>query len=1107
MNNVSSIYQFKIYKSNKLENFLAEVCGIIHRLARKAPLKKKSIVVQSDGMARWLTLKAASYTGAFANFDFVSPDAFLRNFAEQYFGITADSVYNKKNAEWALYSQLRNAVNGPAGKYIGGSDARAFRFGRTLADLFEQYFVYRPNMMECWQKGKAVSQDQDELWQLDIFSKLGEVTNTKGFAQVFNEKCKNAFQNDNYPDELILFGISIMNRYQLDMFRNLSRLFPIHLFAMSPSQEFYQRSKQRGAFLNPEENDGEFDTFFGRSCAASLDFLSFSVDNFTDETDFFEEPEGETLLSLIQKDILHDAEKPENAKLDDSVTIISCRDKMREIEVLKDNLLELFNKDTALKPEDVAVMAPKINDYVPYITAVFGGVDPKERTFVPWVISDRTFSSESRIASTFLEILRLGKSDFEKSKVFSIFRAPFVCAKFNADGKRIDDIEKLVDESGVRWGLDAVSRGENGGGTAQNTWDFGLSRIMMSYVMPFSENGESFEGILPMESVSKEDLDNVSGFISFAKELFRYSSEFFSCEKSPAEFKNLLESALDFFFLCDSGDSGTREELRYIRSVIDDFAETVSGQNIEKLSFDALLQYLEDELGRERSGRGFLSAKVNFCSLKPLRALPFKVIYLVGMGDGEFPRSESRFAFDLTQKKSMTEKDAPLPRSVRDNDKYLFIEAIVSARQKLFISYEAKDLSEDSKKHRRAALPVQILEKYIEKKTGENAEKLEIKYPVQPFSEEYFKEGGFKTFSKKDFEIAKVLAAGAKDSKKAMFHVEQNASNLESERVSEQKTEACESAETEVVDLEKLVSFCKDPMKFHLTKTLKIALPDDSKEKEDEELFDYSDDNLLGYNIRQAYIDMAQNDPEEFLRDPYESFFRRMRGEGKMPFGVFGEAALKEEVAIQTLHEGINKIIGADLTFKDFSLDFPELHLNLQGRTQNIDQSKGCVIFISPSKLKMKYKIEVLIRHLAANADGLNADTYFFFKKDSGMLEKLPEEEAKGYLFWFLKLWLAKSRMQFFDPDLIENLVKNLKDCEDILTEEAILQEVASFFEEKWLKRNDEYSQPYPETLLGTEQFLRQEKHFLREFPSMLVLETAKILKKFFYTKKGRHKK
>ena len=95
-------FAFKLYKSNKLESFLPEVYPIIEKLAKASPLKKKSIVVQSDGMARWLTVNVTRENGVFANFDFVSPDGFLRNFAEKYFGITADSVYNKKNAEWEL---------------------------------------------------------------------------------------------------------------------------------------------------------------------------------------------------------------------------------------------------------------------------------------------------------------------------------------------------------------------------------------------------------------------------------------------------------------------------------------------------------------------------------------------------------------------------------------------------------------------------------------------------------------------------------------------------------------------------------------------------------------------------------------------------------------------------------------------------------------------------------------------------------------------------------------------------------------------------------------------------------------------------------------------
>ena len=1107
--------RLRIYKSNRLENFLPEVCKIIKRLAEDAPLKKKDIIVQSDGMARWLTLKAASDLGVFANFDFVSPDGFLKKFAEKHFGITRDSVYNKKNAEWALYSLLRSGKSGYAGKYVGGNEARAFRFCRTLADLFEQYFVYRPGMMKCWREGSVKTNDSDEFWQFEIFRKLAELTETRGFAQLFKEKCSSAPENGDYPKELILFGISIENKYHLDMFGHLSRLFPVHLFSMSPSQAYFSVSKEKGDFkkfgkdfgFSPENLP---DTFFGRFCAAGIDFFNFVLDGDLTEIDSFKEPEDKTLLASLQRDILNDTDDPEKAENDGSVKIISCRDKMREIEVLKDNLLELFKDETLdLKPEDVAVMAPAINDYVPYITAVFGGTDPKDTTFIPWVISDRTFSSESRIAATFLEMLRLVKSDFGKSKVLSIFRSPCVCRKFGADDKAVAEIEKLIDESGVRRGLGADPKGEKRDACSQqNTWDFGLSRIMMSFFMPFPEKGDSFECILPMESVSKETLENISGFVTFARELFLLLKKLSLSDKTPVWFKEQLENALDFFFAYDRNDGNAVEEVRYIRNVIDDFAETADAAVVGTVSFEALLQYLEDELGRERSGRGFLSAKINFCSLKPLRALPFKVIYLIGMGDGGFPRTENRYSFDLTQKRSVKEKYAPLPRSMRDSDKYLFAEAIVSARKKLFISYEAKDLSEDSKKHCSAALPVQILEKYIEKKTGVKADELEIKYPVQPFSGEYFKdESPFKTFSKKDFALAH-----------AMFHVEQNPQDLLPERVPEESEICCESTETEIVDLEKLIRFFKDPVKFYLTRTLGIALPGENRNSGDEELFEYGDsDALLKYDIGKTYIDMARMMPEEFEGEPGkfgQAFVRRISGEGKMPLGVFGKITLEGLVGDSSKQFSLpvlaGKTAGKKLENHEISLCFPEISLKLTGMVLDIDSENSRMILVCPSKFKEKYQIGALIRHLAVNACGIVVDTEFCCYEEDVLLKRVPPDEAKIQLTYFLELWKSgKKSLPLFDPEIIGKLRKKMfpnKTSGDAgggyLTDKTVKDVITSFFKDRQLKRNDERVPSSQEHLVAAEQFFYQDC-FLREFPTAEVLEICRLLERFYSPKQS----
>ena len=1102
---MSGEHRFRIYKSNRLENFLPVVCPIIGNLAANAPLKKKDIVIQSNGMARWLTLKAASALGSFANFKFTEPDKFLRSFASEHFGIEPGSFYNKKEAEWALYSLLRDEKDSPAASYIGNNDSRAFRFSRTLADLFEQYFVYRPKMMECWQEGRTMTDSPDEKWQFVIFRKLAEKTEVRGFAQLFNKKCSKAPENGDYPQELILFGISIMNRYHLNMFMNLSRLFPISLFALTPSREYLDSaSKKKTGFDDvPEDRqlDADYipDTFFRRFCAAGLDFTEFAAENLQDETGRFAEPDGKTLLSSIQLDILNDTENPAETAYDDSVRIIACRDKMREIEVLKDILLELFNRDKTLKPEDIAVMAPKINDYAPYISAVFGGTDPQDKTFIPYEISDRAFSSESRIAATFLEILRLVKSDFEKSKVLSVFNVPAVRNRFGTDEKTVGEIAELIDKSGIRWGLDANSRdGKNN----LNTWDYGLSRIMMSLFMPFPANGKSFENILPMEHISKEDFENISGFMTFARELLGCSKELSSAGKTPEKFKNLLEEMLETFFVFDKNDRISKEETAYIRNVIDDFAET-AGKFTDEISFDALLQYLEDELGREPSGKGFWSAKVNFCSLKPLRALPFRVIYIIGMGDGEFPRSENRYAFDLSQKRPAEEKDAPRPRSVRDNDKYLFAEAVISAREKLFISYEAKDLSADSKRHRSAALPVRILEKYIEKKTGKETEKLETKYPVQPYSPEYFeKESAFRTFSRKDYNIAE-----------AMFHVEQNPQSPLPKKVSEEKSDPCAETETEVFDLENLISFLKDPIKSYLTKILGAAFPDDTKIKGDEEIFNYSD-HLLAYNVRKTYIEMACSMAETFADKPDEfdkAFINRIKCEGNIPFGPFGEASLKALVndspkngfSIRSLAENI---AGKQLKFIPVSIDFGPLGMKIEGTVKSVERS-GRTIVVLPSKFKAKYKIEALIRHLAANAGGIEADTDFICIEKKCLLERMSAEDAKYFLSHFLKLrQSAKNGMPLFDPELIEEFRKPVAEagCGN-MSIDAVRETVVSFFEKKLHDRNNPFFTQAKETILAAEQFLDpgSTERFLEIFPAGEVQEAAWLLERFYPTRKS----
>ena len=1004
-----------LHKSNNPNALLHETFGIIREIEKNNPFERKTVVVQSEAMGRWLALKAADENGIAANIEFVTPDKFLRNFAEKYLGIKANgSVFNKKNTEWALYSLfksdfLEKPVFMPIKNYIQNDERRCFGLCRKIADLFEQYAVYRPHIIAAWQKGKVCSESPDEIWQKEIFLELKRLDpfSEPDFAKVFIEKCQSAQLKAEFTKPLILFGISRMNKYHLNMFTHLSVLFPVHIFAILPSSEYIYKVDKK----NREEKE----TFFRKFCEADMEITDFFVENpLFQESDIFVKPTADTLLSSIQRDILEDKEKPEEIPCDDSVRISACCGKMRETEVLKDSLLELFKDDETLSPEDIVVLCPDLKSYEPYINAVFGNSRTDDSAFIPFVITEGETADEAKISETFLKIIRLSSGNYGKSEILSIFKEPCVCGKFGISRENFPEIEKLLEESGVKRGLDSSFMEKKYRLSGQNTWEFGLKRIMMSSFMPFSEKGEGFEDILPVENFRQDKIVLAEGFITFVKELFRFA-ENAAEEKTPSEFKSMLVKALDFFFVDDKNSSGG---IRHLKEIISSFAER-AGKYAAKIHFDAVRTYIEDEIAATVFRKNTVGSKLNFSSLKQMHNLPFRVVCLIGMDEDSFPRKDTEYAFDLTHLVK-AESGEPKIRSLRENDSDFFLDAILSAGEKLIISYDGKEQREDSKKHRMAAMPVRILEKYIAEKTGKNPDETEVKYPALPFSAEYFTENGaFKTFSKAAFRVAE-----------KMFHVEHSSSDLSGIKVSEEKEQPKEHL---VLAVDDLISFFKDPQKYYFTKTLKMILPDEEKNNVDEEIFDY-DDSLMNYSLRQTYIKMAENTDDEKTLE--KDFIRRMKGEGKIPAGIVGEEKLKALIKNSGLWEFAGKLYAEKREHCDFSFDFEELGVTLCGRNENIRSDSA--IQIVTSKWDAKHKISSLIKHFAMNTEGIELDTHTYAlnqKKEVRRytLEKTDAATAKNNLAVFVELWKkGQKEMPLYNSKIIENINKNSNICDDM---------------------------------------------------------------------------
>ena len=1046
-------YRLHLYRSNSVLTFLPKVIEIINETTRKNPFEEKFVIVQNGVLGRWLSLKTTEETGILANINCVSPDEFLRIFAEKHFKIdTKNSVFTKKNLEWAVFSLLKSDFLEkpelkPVKNYIKNDESLCFGLCRRIAALFEEYAIYRPHIFENWRNGTLASDNQDEIWQKEIFTALHKKYPFEpDFAKLFIEKCENAIPAGDFPTSLILFGISRMNKYHLNIFRHLSRLCPVHIFAVLPSREYVAKPGK--------------ETFFRRFCATDIEINDFFAENPPfEESGIFVEPPAGTLLASIQRDILNDEETPEKVGFDDSIRISACCGRMREFEVLKDSLLQLFNEDETLTPGDIAVFCPDIKSCLPYINAVFGNTPQSDRTFIPFSVSDGKQPLENGISETFLKIIGLNRGNFTKSEILSIFKKPFVCEKFGISRENFDEIEKIIDESGIKRGL-----------SGQNSWEFGLKRILMSAFFPFSETGKGFENILPLENLPAEKLAETEGFITFIKGLFNFLEEI-RTEKPAGTFKYLLENMVDFFFV---SSSDSFEEIRFIKNAIANFAES-AGKYSEKVPFDAVAAYLEDEISSTVSGRPVFGAKVNFSSLRHFRSLPFKVICLVGMDTESFPGKDSEYAFDLMRSVKAT-ADEPRTVSRRENDFHIFLETIAAAGRKLIISYDGRDLREDSKKHRQTAVPVQILEKYIALKTEKNLEDIEIKTPAQPFSPEYFfdEENVFKTFSKSAFAAAK---------------------NIVSRETSVQDTDFTDISKNKTVQpvhvdlsIEKLVKFFKDPQEYYFNKILKLTLPETDDRNEDEEIFDY-DDNLFNYNLRKIYFEMSYGLPAKETVD--KNFVDRMRAAGGIPSGIIGEEKLKTVIEDAKIREIAEKFYAENNEYHDFSLDFEELGITLYGRTNGLRQNRTKEVIPFVSSWGAKYKIETLIRHYAANAtlDEVATEVFAIFKSDKkNFLKPLGKEQAKEKLAVFIRLYiLAQTEMPLYTPEITDDF-RIAVDKDRTIDDDFIDSEITK-------AENGMFPSDY--FLFAAEQFKKDKDPFLEKFPEDDILMISEYLKEF----------
>jgi exodeoxyribonuclease V gamma subunit len=490
---------------------------------------------------------------------------------------------------------------------------------------------------------------------------------------------------------------------------------------------------------------------------------------------------------------------------DGSIAIHACHSPMREIEVLYDSLLAMLDEDPDLMPRDILVMIPDLETYAPFIYAVFDTVT-EDRMRIPFSVADRSIIKESRIVDAFMTILELAESRMEAGRVLSLLEYPAIRENFELAEADLFRLEEWVKNVNIRWGRDATSRSKLGlPAMIENTWKTGLQRLLLGLAMTGNDRN-LFSGILPYDNMEGEDSLLLGRFLDFLGCLFRTCK---MCEqpKTVPQWAAAFFTVLNEMFSC----TGSFErDVQTLRRVIDRMAENAQVSGFDnRLGIEVVKAFLRNNLAKNYFGSGFMTGGVTFCAMLPMRSIPFKVICLVGQSTDEFPRDVRRLSFDL-----MASHPARGDRSRRDDDKYLFLEALISARKTFYISYIGQSI-QDNTRIVPSVLVSELID-YIGDRFGVDFHELVTHHPLQAFSPAYFQEESpLFSYSRENFAAA--ARQRAKESVGGFI-----------DGILEPPSD-----EWRQLDVETLVFFFKNPARFLLQKRLGIVfeemtvLPDD----------------------------------------------------------------------------------------------------------------------------------------------------------------------------------------------------------------------------------------------------------------------------------------
>lgn len=1003
-----------VHRSNRLERLAAELVDQMRATRPRDVHARYTVAIGSRGMERWLRHRIAQSLGICANVDFCFPSLAVSRSAAVLLGDDpeAESAWTPDALVWAVLALLPQLLADPAfepvQRYVASGavpvDRRTYGLAREMADLVDRYVHYRRDWLDDWrrdQQPEALRGEPSEPWQRLLFrsleARLG-ATHAAAKSSSLEAILDGARARGLEPAPLHVFGVSSMPPAYLETLARLARATRIDLYLLGPSDLYWGDLRtvaqaRRDLRLAPRDASAQtlreamarqnpLLTSFGRLSRDVQVILEELPQGYREgSTSLFVDPCAETqtptMLRRVQSDVLCLASPVELREsvaflarrpslADDSIQVHACHGPTRQVEVLREALLGLFDDHPDLAPRDVVVMTPDVATYAPLVAAIFGegrarpgdALDdagrwgPVGAPRIPVASADLGLREQNPLADVLLRVLELAERRVTASAVLELVGLGPVRRRFELTTAELDTLHGWVASSGIRWGIDEQDRARfDQPEDRAFTFRFGLERLALGVTM--SDDDDLFGQVAPFDELEGGSAALYGRFSAYCAALFHAVSSL-RAPRPLLAYTTELRAMLDALTSPSAQATWLREQIDDELGALDQQANTTGFEG--EIELGALRAALAGRFDGPRAGDRPITGAVSVCALSPMRSVPFRVVCLLGMDDGVFPRPSHAVGFDLT-------RVAPRlgDRDGRDEDRHLILEAVLSARDNLIVLFTGREPHTNAELP--PAVPVAELLDYLDtafpppEGLKRTRDLVVTSHGLQPFSPASFLPGVSRaplgqpprprSFDRRMLEAARV-AARPRQEVPALF-----------------REGPLPDAGLTSLALDDLAAFIRNPVKFLLNRRLGLFLAPLVVQIADRESIET--DSLERWSLADDLLQWAlQARTRPHLSAPHSFDLARalFTARAKLPFGAAGRMAFAKA---KTSVEAALGAGGAALARprRTLDLDATVAGVRLTGPIGKVDAEGELLELTSDDPTKPKHLLRAWVRLLA----------------------------------------------------------------------------------------------------------------------------------------------